>query len=327
MRKLLIASYCALTVALTGTLAQAADDPLKLKMCWTASGSDAPFFLGLDRGYFKDERIQLEITEILGSAACFKIMASGEFPIALPDFGALTKAVAAGMPVKAVYGIFVKTTSVIVSRADKPVKSPKDLEGKMIAMGPSESTALLFPALAVANSVDRSKITFVHPADGAKMALFMNNNVDAMTAALNLQVPVMESRGAKLQTISYADFGVNVMSNGIAVNTDWLAKNEDLTRRFLRAVTKSWAASEAEPDAAIKALIKFRPAEADQFQVFLQQLKLTFPLLHTDNTKGKPLGWMSDKDWEGTRDLMVKYTGLEKPEPIEKYFTNAYVPQ
>ena len=46
----------------------------------------------------------------------------------------------------------------------------------------------------------------------------------------------------------------------------------------------------------------------------------------TPNTAGKPLGWMSDKDWAATVDVLKLYGGVTTPLDAHKLYTNDFVP-
>lgn len=302
--------------------AQPARDKVSFRLDWTLYGTHAPFFLALERGYYAQEGLDVKISEGQGSATVLKLLAQGDDQFAFVDFGTMMKAVVQGLPVKAVWGIQRTNPMVIVSYADNPVKTPKDLVGKIIAMAPAESTAQIFPAILTATGVEGNKISVVNPAVGAKLALFLQKRVDAMTSNINVQVAQVEAQGAKIVYMKYADFGANTMGHGIVAGARTLADNPALVKRFLRATAKGWAGALKDPDAAVEAMIKSFPQVRDQKKVFLRQFELTLPTLESPATKGKPLGWMSPEDWQSTQQILVKYVGLEKQLPVERYFSN-----
>lgn len=316
-------------VALTVGSTAGAQEKRKLNylIAWPPSGWDSPFFLAIEHGHFADEGLEMTYSVVMGSGAAFPLLGQGSEVIGNPDFGFMTKAVEKGMPLKAIFGIQKKSSLIIVSRQENPIRTPKDLEGRMIAMAPWENSAMIFPALLAANNVDPKKINVVSPAVGAKLGLFLNGNVDAITSQIVVHVPVIESKGIKIHVMSYADFGANVMNNGIVVNTKWLEKNEDAARGFVRAFAKAWKVAMADPNAAIDAFLKHYPDQKDQKEILLAQLRLTFPLLETVHTKGRPVGWMAKEDWEETQEIMFKYGGLGKKVPVETYYTNKYIPE
>jgi NitT/TauT family transport system substrate-binding protein len=46
----------------------------------------------------------------------------------------------------------------------------------------------------------------------------------------------------------------------------------------------------------------------------------------TPNTAGKPLGWMSEKDWEETVSVLKQYGGVTGPLAAGQLYTNEFVP-
>ena len=46
----------------------------------------------------------------------------------------------------------------------------------------------------------------------------------------------------------------------------------------------------------------------------------------TPNTAGKPIGWMSDADWDETVKVLQEYGGVSTPLKAADLFTNEFVP-
>ena len=70
LRKSLLAS--ALLCALT--LPAAAQDKATLRLNWLIYGFHTPFYLGVERGYYKAEGIDLEVGEGKGSASAVQVI-------------------------------------------------------------------------------------------------------------------------------------------------------------------------------------------------------------------------------------------------------------
>src|SRR5687767_2507668 len=74
MAKLLAGAVAVMLVA--STLAFGADKTT-LRLDWKAYGSHAPFALGIDKGMYRDEGIELELAEGTGSGTGVKLIANG----------------------------------------------------------------------------------------------------------------------------------------------------------------------------------------------------------------------------------------------------------
>jgi hypothetical protein len=48
-------------------------------------------------------------------------------------------------------------------------------------------------------------------------------------------------------------------------------------------------------------------------------LKLSFNLLETDATKGRPLGWMSPEVMAKSQDILAQYGQIKSKRPVETY--------
>jgi NitT/TauT family transport system substrate-binding protein len=151
--------------------------------------------------------------------------------------------------------------------------------------------------------------------------------VDAITASSYFHVPQLESQGAKLHYFGYADFGVTALEGGVVANSEWLAKNRDLAVRFGRATAKAWQATRTDPTAAIDAAIRLRPELAKTRAIHVRQLQMSLENTATPNTKDLPFGRMSEKDWQRMVEQLVQSKQLAEPLPVEKLFTNEFVPQ
>lgn len=314
---------CALSLMLAASAA-GAQEKLSLRLDYSIYGTHAPLYYGVDKGLYKAEGIDLRIGEGSGSSNTAKLVAQNIDPIGFMDYGTMLKGVAAGMPLKAIFAVHQRSPMVIISHADAPVRSPKDLEGKVLGMSASESTAQMFPVLAALNGVDQKKINVIAPAVGTKTALFLQRRADAITGVTYFHIPPLEAQGAKVHYFSYADFGVNALEGGLAANTQWLAANPETARRFVRATRKAYEAAQADPAASVDALVRQRPEQARNRELLLRQLQLSLQASGTPNTKGLPFGVSSEKDWQAMVDQFVQSNQIERPIPTGTLYTNDY---
>jgi NitT/TauT family transport system substrate-binding protein len=311
-------------VGIKDALAQTTN--ISLRLDWTFYGTHAPFFLASDTGLYRAEGLTVAIGEGSGSGNTARLVSQGNDQLGFFDFGTMVKGVGGGMPLQAIFGVHQKSPMIILSMADAPIKSPKELEGKVIAMAASESTAQMFPVLLAAAGVDASKVSVVAPAAGAKNALLMQRRADAITAVSYFQVPTMEAQGVKIYTFNYADFGVSALEGGIAANAKWLSANPEVAKKFIRATQKAFDLARANPAAAIDAAIRMRPELARTRETNLRQLQLSLDSMATPNTKGLPTGKMSEKDWTAMVEQLKSSKQIPELIPINRLFTNEFIP-
>ncbi|MGF7159927.1 NitT/TauT family transport system substrate-binding protein [Rhodoligotrophos appendicifer] len=325
MRPFLKTVIAAAICAMAGIGSARAADTLPLKLDWSLYGMHTPFYAGLSKGYYTDEGIDLTIAEGNSAGNVVKLVASGEDPIAFIDLGTMTIGASKGMPVKAIYGVHQKNPMVIISRKDKPVETPKALEDKVLAMAASESTAQMLPALLAVNQVDAKKINILNPAVGAKNALLLQGRTDAVTGVTYFALPIFQKQGLDVSYFTYADNGVPALEGGIVANTDWLAKNQDLAKRFLKATSRAIADAKANPEATVDEALKIRTDRSRDRDQLVAQLKLSLDLLTTENSKDLAPGAMADADWLAMIDGMQKAGLIKGDRPATDYYTNELI--
>ena len=181
---------------LLGTGVQA-QTQISFRLDWSLYGVHAPFFLAKEKGYFEDAGLEVTIHEGQGSATVMQLVAQGRDQIGLIDYSTMLYGVAEGLPIVAV-GSVVSDMIGVVSPADAPIKSPKELVGKVIAYAPSESSGIALAALLAKEGVDPKQISVLNPAVGAKNALFLQGRADAIPANVNVQPAQLEAQGAKV---------------------------------------------------------------------------------------------------------------------------------
>ena len=59
--------------------------------------------------------------------------------------------------------------------------------------------------------------------------------------------------------------------------------------------------------------------------VLLAQMNMYKEFIETDNTKGRPLGWQSDRDWEAAIKTMETAGALKPGKKPEEFFTNQFI--
>ncbi|MCK1738273.1 ABC transporter substrate-binding protein [Bradyrhizobium sp. 138] len=298
-----------------------ASTPISFRLDWAVYGSHAPFYLALEEKMYEKAGLDVSIGEGQGSATVAKIVGQGNDPIGFIDFTSAIRAIEQGIPLVAI-GRVISNAMCVISHADAPIRAPKELEGKVVAYAPAESTGQMLPALLQRSNVDAGKINVLNPATGAKNAVFLQGRADAIPANVNVQVAQLEDQGAKLHYFLFNDFGVEMMNNGLVANANWVQQNRDAAKSFVRTSLDAFRASKENPDKAVDLLIKRLPQQARNRSVLRRQLELTFPTLDTRNTKGKPPGFMAEQDWRETQDLLLKYGSLPKAVQLNKLYTN-----
>src|SRR5947208_4448989 len=128
-----------------------ADAQTKLKMVlnWKYQGPQGWFFLADDRGYLKAEGLEVTMDQGNGSGAAVPLVANGTYDIGFGDVNALIE-LAARKPEDApiaVYVMFNQPPLTVAVKADSPIKTPKDFEGKTPGSAADDAALQLSPGV------------------------------------------------------------------------------------------------------------------------------------------------------------------------------------
>jgi NitT/TauT family transport system substrate-binding protein len=318
-------------LALGFATAAAAETALPFALDWKFEGPAAPYFVAVDKGYFAEADLAVEIAAGSGSLDAIPKVATGAFPVGFADINSLIKFLDQnpGAPVTAVMMVYDKPPFAVIGRKSLGVETPADLEGKVLGAPPPDGAWAQFPIFAAENGLDMAKITVEPVGFPTREPMLAEGNVAAITGfsftsflnAARLGVPEDD-----LVTLLMADYGVDLYGNAIIVNTDFAAENPEVIKGFLAAVAKGWADAVADPAGAIPALIERNPA-AD---AALEQRRLELAIdanVVTDWTSANGFGGIDATRFANALEqIKLTYAFANAPDAA-LYFTDAYLPE
>lgn len=306
-------------------------EKVSLNLGWVVAGEHTPWFYGLDRGFYREQGLDVEIHEGKGGAVTAQSVAAGGASdmFGVADYSTMVISIDKGLPLKGVFGVMQNSPLAVLALQESGIKTLKDLEGKALALSPGGSTTQLFPVVARLNGVDEKKVQIMNSEPAALVGALLTKKVDAMIGFDLAQGLAIQAQGAKINVILYADNGANILSNGLLVSAGVVSQKQDLVRRFVVATHRAWteAAKPENQKAAVESLIKANPQLKDQQELTTKQFLLTLEKLHTPASKGKPAGWTAKEDWESSQKLLLDSSQITNKVPVETYYTNEFIPQ
>ncbi len=329
MLKRLMIIATALVCALAGGAAFAqAKDKVTVLLNWYTYSEHAPLYLGLERGYFADEGIDLDIQEGRGSGVTIQAVAAGTATVGYADVATMIKAASKGAPVIAV-GVALQTSPMsVMGFADKNIRKPADIKGKIVAVTPGDSMSQVWPLFLKKTGLKETDFKTVAGDAQTKLNAVMTGQADLLLGyVMDQAIKLQDGVHKEIYPIRFADYGVNMVSSGFIVQKDYLKAHPDVIKRFLKAATRSLEEGAKNPEAAVDAMLKAQPKSGVK-ETALVGMKATAALYKgPDNPKDRPLR-VGAKNMQETLSLLEEYGGLEKASmgKAEDYYTNAYLP-
>ena len=303
-------------------------DKVTLRTNWLFYGSHSIFFLGIDKGYYTDENIDLIVRQGNGSGNAVRLVANKDDTFAYASATTMMMLAAEGAPIISVAVIDAKGTDAVLCRPDSGIREFKDLEGKKVMTTAAASVNTFFPVACENAGVDFSKIELINVAEGAIVTSYLEGLAPCILGGIDDKPAQIVAEGGEQPIIfNYADYGVYQPGYSIVVHKDTLEKNPDLVHRFVKATLRAVKAAETDPDAAIASLVTWAGGAAVDKDQARQVLDVTLSILYSSNNTSKRLGLNVEKDWESALSLLKEYKELETDMSVTDFYTNDYLPE
>ena len=316
--------------AFAGTAAHA-ETSIKMVLNWKYEGPQGLLFLAEDRGYFKEEGLDVTFDQGNGSGAGVPLVANGAYDMAFGDINALIE-LAAKKPEDAPVGVFMMYSQppfTVAVKADSPIKSPADFPGHTLGGAANDGALKLFPALCSITKIDCTKVNITNMQPNLREQMLMKGQVEGVFGYVNTIRFSSKLIGVdpdkELRFIRYGDYGMDLYSNAIIASKKLVKDNPDAVKGFLRAINKSIKDAIKDPDAAIAAVQKREPLikpviERERFDATIANE------MNHDEIAKIGFGDVDDARLSKSIDIIVRSKELPRTPALTEVFDRNFLP-
>ncbi|GAA4815165.1 ABC transporter substrate-binding protein [Streptomyces ziwulingensis] len=214
----------------------------------------APLYLGRQKGFFEKHGLKLSLSNAQGGAAIVPGVTAGQFQFGFSNTTSLMIAQSHNVPVRAVANGIASTGEqgkdfgAITVKGDSPVRSPKELEGKKVAI----NTLKNINETAVRASVrkaggDPDQVDFVELAFDQMPAALDGGRIDA-AMAVEPALATIKNQGGREIASAMVDIAPKLTVALYFTSTRYAQQNPDVVKRFQEATAESLAYADSHPD-------------------------------------------------------------------------------
>ena len=304
-------------IALSAGPAAAQD---KVKVGVFPVSSSLPFFVALEKGYFKEQNIEPEMTRLIGGPPNVAAMIGNQIEVSavlvtIEGMNANIKKPGVAMYISINSQNQKYQMEQFVVRKGLEAKSLADLKGKKIMSAPGPANVTMARAALAAAGLKEGEYSLDQ--------LDMGQHVNAMTAGTFDAGYTLEPNASTMRKMGVAstleagviakyilgDPNANAFVGGAALTTDFITNRPDVARRFTLAWGKAVDLINNNPAEARKHLVKntFTPDDVVD----------TVPMIRY--FMAKDLTAKDKTDYQKFIDFSVKVGTLEKPIDVTKY--------
>jgi len=307
----------------------AARDALRIIMEFRIYGGNSPMFLAQQSIFPK---FSLDVTPVgsAGSNEAIRNVAAGVYKFGIADASTVIAFAGENPKVvpKIVMPVFDKVPACVISLRHKPVKRLTDLKTMKLGVGSSDAGIKLFQPLLALNGMDLKSLDLTTVDIKLRDALLMTGKVDAVIGFDYTSVFNLVGNGVRLEDIEllyFADLGFEMFGNSIITTPEVIAKEPDLVRRVVAAITEAWVYGNSHREEAIAAVT----AREKLLNPKVELARLSWvldKLIMTPNVKANGLGAFEMPRLTAGIELISKGYGFATPPTVAAVYDGGFIP-
>lgn len=296
---------------------------ITLQLSWLPQSEFMGFYVAKAKGYYKDAGIDVSILPGGSNIVPEQLVSNGVADFGVDFTSTLMTYQSKGWKLSEISQLFQKNGLLFVSKKSENINSLADLKGKKIGTWFGGYEYDLYALLNKAGLNKDKDVTLVQQDE--TMNQFTQGSINVAEAMSYNEYGLLLESGIKasdLNVISVADENVGMLEDCLFGNTAWMAKNKDLTAKFMKATLKGWADAVSDPDAAGESVYNVAKSVSLAHQKFMaeQVAKLVVP----SGFDKSQLGYINTSALQQTADIAHQYGLLTKAIDISKVADSSY---
>lgn len=292
---------------------------LDVVLDWYPNALHAFLYVAMERGYFADEGLQINIRFPSNANDAISLVAAGRADIGLYYQQDVIQVRAnQNVPIKSIGAVVQKPLNIILFLQEAGIASPLDLQGKKIGYAGTELSEALIRCIMESAGADFGAVTMIDVGFDL-MSSMTTGNVDATIGCLvNHEVPQMQEEGFAVDWLNLDDYGVPTYYECVFLANDkMIAEESETLSAFLRACARGFDDLQADPAQALAILLKNQNAEnfALSESVEAQSLEFLMPLMESEDVEflsQSDACWQENIDWLLAQGLIDREISVDE---------------
>jgi NitT/TauT family transport system substrate-binding protein len=308
-------------------VAAAETDQVFFILDWVPKGQTSPFYLALDKGFWAERGIAVQITRGYGSGDTSARIGLGEGDFGFAGVGAVMRTISEGLPLVEIAAIASTAPTAVYAAPGLGVSGgdAATLVGLRGAVDAGDENDQLFKAFAGSEGISYDDIDWQY-VDGAGIGSISTGQADfVMDWITNLPEWWLADPPIEPDTF-WVGRSVDIYGNGLITRPELLESDRDLVERFVAGamegyqyVIENGASGHQE---SIDALFKYNPELREQpnaEEFHLGNLQLFLTLMLTEDVRDDGIGYFDPVKTQRSLDFINDFL-LDAPLTLDQAF-------
>lgn len=294
---------------------------LTLVLDWYTNAIHAPIYAAMEKGYFEEEGIKLNIQYPANVTDPLTLVAAKQADLGLYyQQETLKSQVNQNVPVISLGAYLQTANQVIISLKEQNITEPKDLVGKTMGYASTELEIVNMKEAVKYQGGNPEQVKLVDIGFDILTAL-TTKKVDAVSGAfINHEVPVLLQDGFDINYFAVEDFGVPQSYGVILVgNQEAYTDNPEKYEKFLKALTKGFEFTKNHPEEALQIVLDAQEADAFPLDPKVEKMSLD-TLLPIMETPTAPFLSQTEETWQKQMDYFYEKKFIEEKKDVKSLF-------
>ncbi|MBF0226518.1 MAG: ABC transporter substrate-binding protein [Desulfobacterales bacterium] len=244
-----------------GNKQKKSDEPsvqnISLQLQWVTQAQFAGYYVALEKGWFREEGIELTIKPGGPDIISVDLVSSGTRDFGTALLSDLTVAIQNNKPVISIGQIQQANGLLLIAKKSSGIKEPKDFIGKKVGIW-FQGFEAQFSALLAKEKISSKDIKII--SQGWSMDPFLKDEIDVASAMIYNEYHAVLETGInpdEINIIDYRAYGLDFPGDTLFTSRKLLKENPDLCLRMLNASLKGWQYAVEHPEEAVDIVLKY----------------------------------------------------------------------
>lgn len=317
MKKLITTLLAGVSLTI-GSMAASAES---LRLEWFMQGQFAGPIVALEKGYYKEAGIDIELLPAGPDIKPSVTVATGVDGFGLGHPNQIISARANSAPLVMVAQFGQKSASIYIARKESGIKSIEDMPGRSVGLwfGGDEQE---FLAMLNRAGIDQSAVKII--SQGYDIVSWLSNGYDVMQVARYNELLQVYRQGIKKEDLVFLEPPADAMivSNGLFTTEKQIRENPEAVQAVVEATLRGWQDAIADPEGAASIVVKHNGELKADEQV--EQIKAMGEMFCAGPTLNGEFGKSELRNYEVAQEILMSAKLIDQKVDLSKAFTNEF---